>query len=223
MSVGWCKYIVVIRYLVTLQYAISRVCYVHWYPSLFSLFVCGFSSNFRIFHTYGDVTITGEGLQIFTYARHLWPLSREGSLACHTYCDKSHLFLMVISEDPWHSHLLNSVWQKSCHYLILDLCLSRMGFEHPTFRFWGERSTMPPLWLSKSKTSSCSNLIALYNLYPGTQPHNLITIECEIKVTVENFIKYTTTIPNRSLFEIYTRLLFVRKCHRKCKYFWTCK
>ena len=98
----WCKYIVVIRYLVTLQYAISRVCYVHWYPSLFSLFVCGFSSNLRIFHTYGDtygdVTITGEGLQILTYARHLWPLSREGSLACHNYCDKSH--------------------QKSCHYLI---------------------------------------------------------------------------------------------------------
>ena len=114
----WCKYIVVIRYLVTLQYAISRICYVHWYPSLFSLFVCGFSSNLRIFHTYGDVTITGEGLQILTYARHLWPLSREGSLACHNYCDKSHLFLMVIFEDPWHSHRLNSVWQKSCHCLI---------------------------------------------------------------------------------------------------------
>ena len=28
--------------------------------------------------------MTGEGLQILTYARHLWPLSSEGSLACHT-------------------------------------------------------------------------------------------------------------------------------------------
>ena len=91
----WCKYIAVIRYLVTLQYAISRVCYVHWYPSLFSLFVCGFSSHLRIFHTYGDVTISGEGMQILTYARHLWPLSSEGSLACHTYCDSCYPYLLL--------------------------------------------------------------------------------------------------------------------------------
>ena len=42
----------------------------HW------LFLC---SNSRIFHSYGDVTITGEG--------HSWPLSSEGSIAWHTYCD----------------------------------------------------------------------------------------------------------------------------------------
>ena len=30
----------------------------------------GLSSHSRIFHSYGDVTITGEGLQILTYARH---------------------------------------------------------------------------------------------------------------------------------------------------------
>ena len=47
------------------------------------LFVClDFS---RIFHSYGDVTITGEGLINFTYARHLWPLSSEISLACHPF------------------------------------------------------------------------------------------------------------------------------------------
>ena len=32
--------------------------------------------------------ITDEGLQILTYGRHLWPLSIEGSLVCHAYCDK---------------------------------------------------------------------------------------------------------------------------------------
>ena len=37
-------------------------------------------SHSRIFHSYGDVTTTGEGLQILTYARHLWPLSSEDSL-----------------------------------------------------------------------------------------------------------------------------------------------
>ena len=85
------------------------------------MFVCGLSSHSRIFHSYGDVTITGEGLQILTYARHLWPLSSEGSLACHTYCDTGHPFIMVISEDLWHSHLLPSVYQWSCHYLFLRL------------------------------------------------------------------------------------------------------
>ena len=87
------------------------------------LFVLGLSSHSRIFHSYGDLTITVEGLQILTYARHSWPLSSEDSLTCHTYCDTGHPFIMFISENPWHSLLL-SVWQQSCHYL------SRLGFEH---------------------------------------------------------------------------------------------
>ena len=29
----------------------------------------------------------------FWHARHSWPLSGEGSLACHTYCDMGHPFL----------------------------------------------------------------------------------------------------------------------------------
>ena len=44
------------------------------------LFVCCLLSRSRIFHSYGDVTIAGEGLQILTYARHSWPLSSEGFL-----------------------------------------------------------------------------------------------------------------------------------------------
>ena len=49
------------------------------------LFVWGLSSHSRISQSYGDVTITGEGLQILTYALQSWPLSIEGSLAYHTY------------------------------------------------------------------------------------------------------------------------------------------
>ena len=68
------------------------------------LFVClfvylGLSSHLRIFHSYGDVTIAGEGLQISTFARHSWPLSSGGSLTCHTYCDTGHPFIMVISRE----------------------------------------------------------------------------------------------------------------------------
>ena len=66
-------------------------------------------SHSRMFHSYGDVIIAGLELQMFTYARHSWPLSIEGSLACHTYCETGHPFIIVIFEDPWHSHLLPSV------------------------------------------------------------------------------------------------------------------
>ena len=52
------------------------------------LFVWDFSPHSRIVHSYGDVTIAGEGLQILTFARHSWPLSSEGSLAYHTHCDE---------------------------------------------------------------------------------------------------------------------------------------
>ena len=53
------------------------------------LFVClGFSSHSRIFHSYGDVTFAGEGLQTLTYARHSWPLSSEGSLLKNVFLCK---------------------------------------------------------------------------------------------------------------------------------------
>ena len=77
-----------------------------------------FRPTWEFFNSFGDVTIAGEGLQILAYSRHLWPLSSEGSLACHNYCGKGHPFIMVIFEDPWHSHLMPSVWQWSCHYLF---------------------------------------------------------------------------------------------------------
>lgn len=50
------------------------------------------SSHSRIFRPYGDVTIAVEGLSILTYAKHIWPLSIEGSITC---CDTSKPFLMV--------------------------------------------------------------------------------------------------------------------------------
>ena len=49
----------------------------------FCLFELGFSSHLRYFHSHGDVTITGEGLQILTYSLHWWQFSIEGSLLCH--------------------------------------------------------------------------------------------------------------------------------------------
>ena len=86
-----------------------------------SLFVClDFSSHSRIFNLFGDVTIAGEGLQILThaYAWHSWPLSSEGSLACHNFCDTGHPFIMVISEDPWHS-----IDRPNAEHLAVELSL----------------------------------------------------------------------------------------------------
>ena len=80
------------------------------YVGKICLFVWGFSSHLRIFHSYWDDSIACEGVQILTYARHSWPLSSEGSLACHTYFVTGHPFIMFTSEDPWQSHLLLSVW-----------------------------------------------------------------------------------------------------------------
>ena len=83
----------------TSSYLIIIVC-------LFDRGWSGFIVQLENFHSYGDDTITGEGLQILTYARHSWPLSSKGSLACHISCDLGHPFIMLITEDPWHSHLL---------------------------------------------------------------------------------------------------------------------
>ena len=86
----------------------------HQFPILMDecfLFIWGCLSQSRIFHLYmyWEVTIAGEGLQILSHARHSLPLSSEGSLACHTYCGTGYPFIMVISGDPWHSHLPPSI------------------------------------------------------------------------------------------------------------------
>ena len=107
------------------------------------LFVCSLLSHSRNFPSW-RITIAAEGLQILTFARHSWPLSSEGSLACHTHCDKGLTFIMVIFEAPWHSHLLPSVWQWSCHYLFLRLRSVATGDRNPISRMPGERSTSSP-------------------------------------------------------------------------------
>ena len=93
-----------------------------------------------IFHSFGKVIIAGEGLEIFTYAWQLWPLSSEGSLACHTYCDTGQPFIMVISEDPGHSRLCRALSSGSVTNCSKDLCQWWLGFEHQTFRLRSGRS-----------------------------------------------------------------------------------
>ena len=104
-----------------------------------------FSSHSRIFHSYGDVTIADERLQISTYARHSWPLSSEGSLTCHTCCDTGHSFEMVIFDVSRDTRIycreFSSGAVTTCLY---DLDLSRVRFEHPSFPLRDGRSDPLP-------------------------------------------------------------------------------
>ena len=45
-------------------------------------------------------------------------------------------------QGPVAPYLLPTVWQWSCQYLFYNLGLSRLGFEHPTFRLRGECSNL---------------------------------------------------------------------------------
>ena len=101
----------------------------------FCSFVWVLSSHLRIFHSYGDVSITREGLQILTYAQHSRPLSSEGSLACHTYCDTGHPSIMVISKTRDTHTCCQAFSSGAVTTCLYDLGLSQLGFEHSTFRF----------------------------------------------------------------------------------------
>ena len=94
-----------------------------------------------IFYLYADVS----GLQILTYTRHSCLLSSDGNITCHTHCDIGHPFTMVIFENQWHLHLLPSVYSsRAVTTCFNDLGLSRLGFEHPTFRERSNRLAQPP-------------------------------------------------------------------------------
>ena len=55
-------------------------------------FLCCWTSNSSIFHSYKDVTIDGEGLQHLTYARHLRPSTRGSFIAESTSWQRTSVF-----------------------------------------------------------------------------------------------------------------------------------
>ena len=99
-----------------------------WSVFLFCLFVC--SSHSRNFHSYEDVSNWRWVLQILTSARYSWPLSRKGSLPCHSYCNTGHPFIMVISVT------LTLIAERLAVELslpVLTTCVCR-SWDYPTFR-----------------------------------------------------------------------------------------
>ena len=99
------------------------------------------SFNSINFHLFGDLTITGEGLQILTYARHSWLLSSE------SFFSVSHL--LCHGESVYNGHRRGPVTRTPITerlavelpiIFFCDLGLSRLIFEHLIFCFRGQRS-----------------------------------------------------------------------------------
>ena len=138
--VSWGYFIAGLTWITSISYSFA-----HWFPNIRSkshgvftiwmwiffiisvgLFVWGSSFKSKTFHSYVDVTNGSEWLQrltyILLYTRHSWQLSNKDSLACYNYCDSGNSFIMVITEDPWHTHIFPSVYKLSVgpsvrHYL----------------------------------------------------------------------------------------------------------
>ena len=109
----------------------------------FFLFVWCFSSQSRIFYSYGDVTLPANGCKFWpilgTYDH--WAVIKgyyqviKGYSTCHTYCDTGHPFKMVISEDPRTRDTrtcCRAFINEAVNTCLNDLGFSRLGFEHPT-------------------------------------------------------------------------------------------
>ena len=79
-------------------------------------------------------------LYFFLNKKTMFVLVRKDRDKINQMLHQSNIFVVVLNnviyEDQWHSHLMLSLWQLSCHYLFL----SRLGIEQLTFRLRGERS-----------------------------------------------------------------------------------
>ena len=121
--------------------------------------------------------------------------------ACHTYCETGHWpFTMVISYDPWYLHIVT--WLKYCRYgvklyphnqsvtpiaelleveLLLpvftnDLGLSRLWFEHSTFRLRSECST--PDFLNTLRWFKAWSLACCCEILSFTPRNKLQRVKC---------------------------------------------
>ena len=84
---------------------------------------------------------------------------------CHTLSDRGLPFSMVISEDPWHSHLFPSVWQRSCHYLFLRLRTVAPGILTPNLPLLGECSNRQLHRHSVEKKENDVHVNLLFSFY----------------------------------------------------------
>ena len=98
------------------------------YFHIVCLFVLGFTSRFFTHMETSPLPV--KGLKFWPILRTL-PLSREGSLACHTYCINR---ASIYNGHFWGSVTLTPVpvvWHWSCHFLFLRLRSVAAGIQTP--------------------------------------------------------------------------------------------
>ena len=78
----------------------------------------------EIFQSFGDVSIRVRPAKFDLWSA-LMAIEQWGFFSVLHLLWQGYQIIMVISVDPWHSHLLSSVWQWSYHYLFEDLGLLR--------------------------------------------------------------------------------------------------
>jgi hypothetical protein len=108
------------------------------YSYMFFLFVCFVyrrTSSFSTIWWLSPLPVTG--LQILAYTRHSGPLSREGSLSCHTYCDMGPRF---IRSHPKDRHLRPTVGFES----------STQGSSYYCARRSNHCATQATIWVGQS-------------------------------------------------------------------------
>ena len=101
-------------------------------------------------HSYGNVTITGEGQQILTYTRHKWPLSSKGGT------------IVYIGNLPGLMTLATSAKRLAVELSLPTLTVST-GNRTPIFRMRGIRSTTTP-----------SERSVIINIKTAMQPDQMI-------------------------------------------------
>ena len=93
-----------------------------------------------------------------------------------------HTLYMIICKDPWHPHLLPSVWQLSYHYLFLRLLSVAAGIRTPSFCMRCERSNLlrsgqhqtEELALHLSQSKACSSWFLLFFFVNSKNVHACI-------------------------------------------------
>ena len=96
------------------------------------------SNRELIFHSFGDVPITGEGLHILTFIWDSRLFGSEGSLSCHTHCDTGQLFIFCFLLSP-RTPETHTCWLWICHYLFYRRASFATGGRTPIPRILGER------------------------------------------------------------------------------------
>ena len=76
-----------------------------------------------------------------------------------SYCDTEHPFLLVISDDPWHSHLLPSVFAVELSLLVFTTRSVATVIQTPNFRLRGDCSNP----MRHRRGSNTWNLSAIFN------------------------------------------------------------